>query len=140
MPVDSQKPDLQSLRINRTPVATTASSGGKGKLGLIIGLAVGILLLGLGYLYLSNNVFNAPEVVQTSTATLTSPSQASAVLTASGYVVASRKAAVGSKGTGRLIYLGVEEGSHVKQGEIIGRLEANDVNASTEASLVKLYG
>ena len=58
------------------------------------------------------------------------PSQANSVLTASGYVVAVRKAAVGSKGTGRLVYLGVEEGSHVKKGDIIGRLESADVGAS----------
>jgi len=53
--------------------------------------------------------------VQLATATLTSPSQASAVLTASGYVVARRKAAVASKGTGRLVFLGVEEGDKVKK-------------------------
>src|SRR5258708_1903515 len=58
------------------------------------------------------------------------PSQANSVLTASGYVVAVRKAAVGSKGTGRLVYLGVEEGSHVKKDQIIGRLESSDVGAS----------
>jgi RND family efflux transporter MFP subunit len=60
------------------------------------------------------------------------------VLTASGYVVANRKAAVGSKATGRLVYLAVEEGSHVKKDQIIGRLESTDVNAAlaqTHASL-----
>jgi multidrug efflux pump subunit AcrA (membrane-fusion protein) len=56
---------------------------------------------------------------------MTSSLQASAVLTASGSVVASRKAAVGSKGTGRLVWLGVEEGSHIKSGQAIGRLESD---------------
>jgi HlyD family secretion protein len=70
--------------------------------------------------------------VQLATATLTSPSQASAVLTASGYVVARRKAAVASKGTGRLVFLGVEEGDKVKKGQVIARLEDEDVIASRE--------
>jgi RND family efflux transporter MFP subunit len=68
--------------------------------------------------------------VQLATATLTSPSQANAVLTASGYVVARRKAAVASKGTGTLVYLAVEEGDRVKKGQVIARLDDSDVMAS----------
>ena len=101
-------------------------------------IVVVLLVLGLLYLYLAKNVFSSPEVVQVGTASMTSQSQASAVLTASGYAIASRKAAVGSKGTGRLIFLGVEEGSLVKKGQIIGRLEANDVNASFQQSQASL--
>ncbi len=54
------------------------------------------------------------------------PSQTFTVLNASGYVVAQRKAAVASKITGRLISLSVEEGSRVKTGEVIARLENED--------------
>ncbi|HEX7229586.1 MAG TPA: efflux RND transporter periplasmic adaptor subunit [Candidatus Binatia bacterium] len=68
--------------------------------------------------------------VQLATATLTSPSQANAVLTASGYVVARRKAAVASKGTGTLVYLAVEEGDRVKKGQVIARLDDSDVMAT----------
>ncbi|MBI1996870.1 MAG: efflux RND transporter periplasmic adaptor subunit, partial [Deltaproteobacteria bacterium] len=70
--------------------------------------------------------------VQLVTASLTSPAQASAVLTASGYVVARRKAAVASKGTGTLVYLGVEEGDRVKKGQEIARLEDADVLAALQ--------
>ncbi|HKJ81102.1 MAG TPA: efflux RND transporter periplasmic adaptor subunit, partial [Ignavibacteriaceae bacterium] len=63
------------------------------------------------------------------TAELQTPAQTNAVFTASGYVVAQRKAAVASKGTGRLIYLGVVEGDKVKKDEIIARLEDSDVKA-----------
>ena len=68
--------------------------------------------------------------VQLATATLTSPSQANSVLTASGYVVARRKAAVASKGTGTLVYLAVEEGDRVKKGQVIARLDDSDVMAT----------
>ncbi|MEW6327643.1 MAG: efflux RND transporter periplasmic adaptor subunit [Thermodesulfobacteriota bacterium] len=58
------------------------------------------------------------------------PSQTFTLLNASGYVVAQRKAAVASKVTGRLISLTVEEGSRVKKGEVIARLENDDVIAA----------
>ncbi len=72
--------------------------------------------------------------VQLATASLTSPAQANAVLTASGYVVARRKAAVASKGTGTLVFLGVEEGDKVKKGQVIARLEDADVVATLQRS------
>jgi RND family efflux transporter MFP subunit len=75
---------------------------------------------------------NPPVEVQLTTATLTSRAQASAVLTASGYVVARRKAAVASKGTGTLVFLGVEEGDRVKKGQIIARLDDSDVSATLQ--------
>ncbi len=62
------------------------------------------------------------------------PSQQYAQLTASGYVVAQRRAAVASKATGRLIELRVREGSVVKKDEIIARLDASDVEASIAAA------
>lgn len=62
------------------------------------------------------------------------PSQQYAELTASGYVVAQRRAAVASKGTGRLVELNVREGSLVKQGDLIGRLDASDVLAAIGAT------
>ena len=78
------------------------------------------------------NWLNPGVEVQLATASLTSPSQANAVLTASGYVVARRKAAVASKGTGTLVYLAVEEGDRVKKGQVIARLDDSDVMASLQ--------
>jgi RND family efflux transporter MFP subunit len=69
-----------------------------------------------------------PEV-QASSVMTAYPSAQFAQLTASGYVVAQRRAAVASKGTGRLLELRVREGSLVKAGELIGRLDASDVAA-----------
>jgi RND family efflux transporter MFP subunit len=43
--------------------------------------------------------------------------------------VAQRKAAVASKATGRLEWLGVREGSKVRAGEVLARLENRDVSA-----------
>jgi RND family efflux transporter MFP subunit len=60
------------------------------------------------------------------------PAQAITVLNATGYVVAQRKASIASKATGRLEWLGVSEGSRVKEGELIARLENRDVAAARE--------
>lgn len=68
--------------------------------------------------------------VQVSSVITSYPSQQYAQLTASGYVVAQRRAAVASKATGRLVWLNVREGSHVKQGELLARLDASDVQAA----------
>ena len=54
---------------------------------------------------------------------------ASTGITANGYVVARTQASVSSKITGRLEYLGVEEGSVVEKGQVIARLESADYAA-----------
>ena len=72
--------------------------------------------------------------VQASAVLAAYPSQQWAELSASGYVVAQRRAAVSSKGTGRLVELTVREGSLVKQGELIGRLDDSDVQAAVGAT------
>lgn len=54
------------------------------------------------------------------------------LLTASGYIVARRKAVVSAKIQGRLSSLRVEEGSRVREGEIIARLEDRDYLAQVE--------
>jgi RND family efflux transporter MFP subunit len=67
--------------------------------------------------------------VRTATATLLTGSEAAAELVASGYVVAQRKAEVASKGTGRLEFLGFEEGDTVRAGQVIAELDNDDIEA-----------
>ncbi len=62
------------------------------------------------------------------------PSQQFVVLNATGYVVAQRKAAISSKATGRVEFLGVAEGSRVKAGDIIARIDARDVEAQAQSA------
>ncbi len=75
-----------------------------------------------------------PAVVETAAVVTTYPSQQYVVLNATGYVVPQRKAAIGSKATGRLEWLGVAEGSRVKTGEVIARLDARDVVAQAQSA------
>lgn len=68
--------------------------------------------------------------VDVASVVLAYPAQNYTLLNATGYAVAQRKAAISSKASGRLEWLGVLEGSHVKKDELIARLENRDVAAS----------
>jgi RND family efflux transporter MFP subunit len=130
----TEKPDLSTLRIRRDPEAPNSEKSPK-KLLLYGALAVVVIAAIVLAMRVLNN--GAAEV-EFATASLTFPSRANAVLTASGYVVAQQKAAVASKGTGRLVYLGVEEGDKVRKGEVIARLEDQDVVAALVKSRADL--
>ncbi len=121
--------DLSSLRIQRNESKTTSTNSTSSKKKLFIyggsGIAVIVILF-----FLVGGIFTSTEEVEVGTVSLVSPSQANSILSASGYVVAQRKAAVASKGTGRLEYLAVIEGDKVKEGEVIGRIENSDVEAA----------
>ncbi len=73
--------------------------------------------------------------VETSVVSRVFPSQSFTLLNASGYIVAQRKAAVASKTTGRMEWLGVEEGSKVRAGAVIARLENKDVLAASDQAV-----
>jgi len=79
-----------------------------------------------------------PQSVEVVTVSQVFPSQTFTLLNASGYVVAQRKAAVASKITGRLISISVEEGSVIKKGAVIARLEGEDAEALKDQAASKL--
>ena len=97
------------------------------------------LLLAVIFLtwWLFTGTFFSPKV-QVAPVIKMYPAQAVTLLNASGYVVAQRKASVSSKRTGRLSYVGVEEGSRVKKGEIIARLENEDLAAARDRAAANL--
>lgn len=127
------QPDLSKLRIER---GTGPSRARRRWTRLLAWVAV-LCVVAAGVVYWRSS---APLPVETYTVATAYPSQAYTLLNATGYVVAQRKAAVASKATGRLEWLGVREGSTVKRDEIIARLENRDVVAKREqaAANVKL--
>jgi RND family efflux transporter MFP subunit len=133
--MENKNIDLSALRINRNQ---ERQDGPPKKTGTYIGIVVTLFILGIGGTFLYQSLFTPAIEVTLTTVTWTSPSQSNAVLTASGYVVAQRKAAVASKGTGRLVYLGVVEGDRVKKNQIIARLEDSDMHASLEQAKANL--
>jgi RND family efflux transporter MFP subunit len=117
--------DLLKLRIDKSKVVFRPR---KRKKFIYWTLAVVSFII-LGLLY-AKGTFTPAKGVQVATITQVYPAQTFTLLNASGYVVAQRKSALASKVTGRLIWLGVEEGSIVKKDQVVARLENQDVHAS----------
>ena len=78
-----------------------------------------------------------PEV-STARAIVVSPSQAATVLTASGYIVARSKAEVSPKSVGRIAWINLEEGQRVRKGELVARLENEELQAEKTKALANL--
>ena len=128
MAMEAKNADLSALRIDRAGHAA-ARGNGSTRRWLTIGLpAAGVVVLAIVLLATGGSLGSAAPVRLTP-ATMVSPIRSGAVMIASGYVVAQRKAAVASKGTGRLVYLGVVEGDRVREGQVIARIEDADVRA-----------
>ena len=116
-------PSLAQFKLQRGPAAGRQRKRWPWVLG-------GMLLLGGAVMVLAPR---RPEV-QLSSVQTAYGSQQYAQLAASGYVVAQRRAAVASKASGRLVELAVREGSVLKTGELIARVDASDVQASLALS------
>jgi RND family efflux transporter MFP subunit len=125
--------DISKLKIDKS--AKTFRHTRLKKVFYWVGAILFVILL--GFLYL--NGFLTPAIpVEVVSVSQVFPSQTISQLNASGYVVAQRKAAVGSKITGRLVSLMVEEGSRVKEGQVIARLENEDAIAARDQAEANL--
>ena len=118
--------DLSKLKIDK-PMASVRPL--KRRKRYVFWLLVLLLIAAAVFLY-DKGVFKPAVSVEVVSVVQMYPSQSFTLLNASGYVVAQRKAAVASKVTGRLVSISVEEGSHVKAGQVIAQLESDDVIAS----------
>ena len=126
--------DLSKLKIDKTAVIKGPAGNGK---KIIYGAAAAAFVILISVLFLGG--FLSPAIkVQAASVSQIYPSQTLTLLNASGYVVAQRKAALASKITGRIIELNVEEGSRVREGDIIARLESNDVAAARDQAAANM--
>lgn len=118
--------DLAGLKIDKTALQTRPPRRRRLRLWALLAVVAAVVI------FLLRGVFVPSVQVETATVSQVYPSQTFTLLNASGYVVAQRKAAVASKATGRLEWLGVEEGSRVKAGEVLARLENRDAQATRD--------
>jgi RND family efflux transporter MFP subunit len=125
--------DLSKLKIDKSK--TTIRQGSRKKLFYWISGISFILIILLLYI---KGVFTFAVQVDVATVSQVYPAQTFTLLNASGYVVPQRKAAVASKITGKIVSLHVEEGSKVKKGEIIAKLENDDIVALEKQAAANL--
>lgn len=135
--METKSADLSALKINRMEENNNPRRDYSYYYKKIAVVIIIIVVLAAGYFIVKSLLDTSVEVNLTSVV-LRSPSESNAILTASGYVVAQRKASVASKGTGRLIYLGVVEGDKVKKNEIIARLDDSDIKAQLDQAKANL--
>jgi RND family efflux transporter MFP subunit len=125
--VTTPPPDLSRLRIARDEPSPAVGRAMR-RVAVLALVAVAIVATVLVYAASS-----AVPQVQTVIATLTDASggagDGGTSVTANGYVVARTRASVSAKVPGRLAFLGVSEGSFVREGEVIARLESADFQA-----------
>jgi RND family efflux transporter MFP subunit len=134
--METKNADLSSLRIDRKETLKNPDLKYR-PFKIMAYTTIAIIVLVSLYIGWKSLTDQALEVKLTP-AVIQSPAQSNAVLTASGYVVAQRKAAVASKGTGRLVYLRVVEGDKVTKDEIIARIEDSDIKAQLEQAKANL--
>lgn len=122
---DPSKPDLQRLRIDRGP-SPTRSRGFTPILVAAAVFAVAGFLLGRERPRLTGDsrpVIEVARVARAGTAKL------GREVSANGYVVARRQAALSTEVQGRVVELRVEEGSRVREGEILAVLDTKELEA-----------
>jgi HlyD family secretion protein len=125
--------DLSGLKIDKAQWSKRPGRRGRRSAWWVAGAC--ILLIAV---LAARGVFTPKVEIDTATVSLVYPSQMFTLLNASGYVVAQRKAAVAPKTTGSLEWLGVEEGSRVRGGQIMARLENRDVTAARDQAAAGL--
>jgi RND family efflux transporter MFP subunit len=117
------KHDLDALRIQRSP-----ERAGAARWIVWTGLLVLAIALGVG----AWRWFTRPRPVEVQVATVSErvAGTQAAVLNASGYVTARRRATVSSKVTGKVVEVNVEEGMAVREGQVLARLDDASVRAA----------
>jgi RND family efflux transporter MFP subunit len=114
------KEDLAALKIERGPERTGSRLWFAWIVGLLIVAGAGAGL----WFWLTRE---RPTEVQVATVVERATGAQAAVLNATGYVTARRRATVSSKITGKVVEVNVEEGMAVREGQVLARLD--DANA-----------
>jgi len=130
--MDDKSALLNQLRIDRGGQSAPSRAG---KLWL-----AGILTV-LGMAAIAAWFWSRPGAVRVHAASaqaIAGGASAGSILDASGYVVARRQATVASKITARMVELDIEEGDHVKAGQIIAKLDDTNIRAALNQSSAQL--
>lgn len=118
----SKPTDLSALRIRREPETR------RGPRGWLLLAAAAVVAAGVAAYFLAGRGLR-PVKVEAVAASVVTEGQATTVLSATGYVEAERKADLSPKITSRITELNVTEGTRVRKGDVIARLDSTDLDA-----------
>jgi HlyD family secretion protein len=131
--VPSLKDELASLKIDQGARAGNRRGGWTAVVGIVL-----LLVAAGGGWFWSQRVQAAPVKTATVTAVTGAGAAAGAVLNASGYVTARRRATVSSKVTGKVLEIFVEEGKAVRKNQVLARLDDSQVRAALDVARAQL--
>jgi RND family efflux transporter MFP subunit len=132
--MDDNSTLLNQLRIDRD--STPARAGNR---RIWLGALVGVLLAaGITAWTWMRPAKVAVHLAVAQPLTGAAGAAAGSILDASGYVVARRSATVASKITARMVELDIEEGEHVKAGQVIAKLDDTNVRAALDQATAQL--
>ncbi|MBI3525119.1 MAG: efflux RND transporter periplasmic adaptor subunit [Betaproteobacteria bacterium] len=126
--MDDSRNLLNELRIDRTPVQLR-------KIAVWIGFGAAVVLAAAGY---GAWKLTRVQVLQVHTAVAAKIGGNASVLDATGYVTARRIATVSSKITGKVKEVLIEEGQHVKAGQVLATLDPLDADAQRKLAKSQL--
>lgn len=126
------KDELASLKIDHSARA----SGGRG--GLLVFVLLIVIAGAAGGWFYTQRAQAATVKIGTVTASTGGGASPGAVLNASGYVTARRRATVSSKVTGKVLEIFVEEGKSVKKGQVLARLDDSQLRAAMAVAQAQL--
>ncbi len=118
---------LKELRLDRSSPPPAG-----GKTGWIVAAIVLVLVVLAVVAWFWRGHQAVPEVRSAQAVALAGPAAGTAVLDASGYVVARRMATVSAKITGRVLEVAIEEGMRVEADQVMARLDPVDADAQLE--------
>ena len=124
----SIKPDLSSLRIGDAHRKTGAGAGKR--FAIIV-----LVILPLAAIAAAAYALRSQKpVVRVMTATKAEAGGRQSLLNASGYVTPRRRATIAAKITGRVTGVFFDEGTHVRQGQLLATLDDSDVKRALESA------
>src|SRR5437870_12208592 len=123
----TRQPDLSSLKIDDRSRKT--GKAGR-RLGIFAAATGAVLLVSAAVLTLRDR----KALVEVAAATPAGDPRAEALLNASGYVTPRRRATIAAKITGRVTSVFFDEGTPVKQGQLLATLDDSDYKRALEAA------
>src|SRR6184192_1679866 len=127
MPVDSSKPDLGSLRIH---------DGQRAKSGMgkrVVYASIPVLIFG-AIVATAFALRSQKPVVEVAMAAKPDSEGPQTALNASGYVTPRRRATIAAKITGRVTGVYFDEGTRVKQGQLLATLDDSDYKRALDSA------
>jgi RND family efflux transporter MFP subunit len=125
--------DLETLRIERPPERPWRKRGRLISIAMLMVLAT---VLGAAAYVIYAKTIGRPPTVQTMMIVARTDGRSSVLLTGSGYIVTRHKyITIGTKILGQIVDEPIEEGQHIKSGEVLARIDDRDYQAQLRQAI-----